>query len=181
MSKRLGISSNLKSIPSLALGTGEISMFDMAENNFVEKEDLPEIDEYNKKDLLMFEKEILGIYVSGHPLESCAKILKKYITTNTLEIYNEENLFRDGQKIIIGGIITEKQIKFTKSNKTMAFLKFEDLYGETEIILFPNVYEKYSEKLFYDSPIIIYGFLKLHESEMPKIICDKIELLSEKK
>ena len=160
--------------------SGQISMFDMAENNFVEKEDLPEIDEYNKKDLLMFEKEILGIYVSGHPLESCAKILKKYITTNTLEIYNEENLFRDGQKIIIGGIITEKQIKFTKSNKTMAFLKFEDLYGETEIILFPNVYEKYSEKLFYDSPIIVYGFLKLHESEMPKIICDQIELLSEK-
>ena len=76
--------------------------------------------------------------------------------------------------------IPEKQIKFTKSNKTMAFLKFEDLYGETEIILFPNVYEKYSEKLFYDSPIIVHGFLKLHESELPKIICDQIELLSEK-
>ena len=129
----------------------------------------------------MFEKEILGIYISGHRLDSYENILKKYINSSTLEIYDEDIALKDGQKIIIGGIISEKQIKVTKSNKIMAFLKFEDLYGEIEVILFPNMYDKYSDKLFYNSPMIVSGFIKSHETEEPKIICDKIDLLSEQK
>ena len=162
---------------------GQISLFDIGneKNMLEEKEELPEIPEYGKKDLLAFEKEILGIYISGHPLESYENILKKYINSSTLEIYDEDIALKDGQKIIIGGIISEKQIKVTKSNKIMAFLKFEDLYGEIEVILFPNMYDKYSDKLFYNSPMIVSGFIKSHETEEPKIICDKIDLLSEQK
>lgn len=157
---------------------GQVSMFDMMEENIEEIDDLPITDEYEKKDLLAFEKEILGIYISGHPLESVENELKKYINATSIKISDNENM-SDGKIVTVGGIITEKKIKLTKSMRTMMFIKLEDLYGDIEVILFPNIYEKYSDKLFYDSPILITGSVNVRENEIPKIICDKLELLSD--
>ena len=155
-------------------------MFDILENNLEEKDDLPDVEEYSKKDLLLFEKEILGIYISGHPLDAYKNILEKYISFNSLEIYNDDNINqKDGQIITVGGIITKKIIRITKSMKAMAILKLEDFYGDIEIVLFPDAYEKYSDKLFYDSPLLITGFIKSNESEITKIICRELKLLSE--
>ncbi len=158
---------------------GQVSMFDMMDENIEDIDDLPEIDEYDKKDLLAFEKEVLGIYISGHPLQSFENILKKFISNTSIEILND-NMY-DGKVVRVGGIITEKKIKITKSMKTMAFIKLEDLYGDLEIILFPNIYEKYADILYYDSPLLVTGTIDARENDTPKIICEKVELLSTKK
>lgn len=156
---------------------GQISMFDMMEEDNQQIEDLPDIDEFDKKDLLAFEKEILGIYISGHPLEELETQLKKYTNTNSLELTN--NNIADGKVVTIGGIITDKKIKITKSMKTMMFMKLEDMYGDIEVILFPTVYEKYSEQLYFDLPFVIEGRVNIRENDTPKIICDKIEKLAD--
>lgn len=158
---------------------GQVSMFDMMDENIEDIDELPEIDEYDKKDLLAFEKEVLGIYISGHPLQSFENILKKFISNTSIEILND-NMY-DGKVVRVGGIITEKKIKITKLMKTMAFIKLEDLYGDLEIILFPNIYEKYADILYYDSPLLVTGTIDARENDAPKIICEKIELLSAQK
>lgn len=158
---------------------GQVSMFDMMDENIEDIDDLPKIDEYDKKDLLAFEKEVLGIYISGHPLQSFENILKKFISNTSIEILND-NMY-DGKVVRVGGIITEKKIKITKSMKTMAFIKLEDLYGDLEIILFPNIYERYADILYYDSPLLVTGTIDARENDTPKIICEKVELLSAQK
>jgi DNA polymerase-3 subunit alpha len=154
---------------------GQISMFDMFNDDNKNIDDLPDMPEYSKKALLGFEKEILGIYISGHPLDDLKDKLNKYINANSLMLIN--NKIADGKIITVGGLIVDKQIKITRTNKTMMFLKLEDLYGEIEIILFPKVYEKFSEQIFYDTPVLITGRVNLRENETEKIICDEIKIL----
>ena len=107
---------------------------------------MPNVEEYNKEEILAFEKDVLGIYLSGHPLESCRGIMEKTITARTSDFQPDEetNLPKvmDSQKVIIGGMITEKTIKYTKNNKVMAFLTVEDLVGTVEVVVFPRDYEK---------------------------------------
>ncbi len=157
--------------------TGQVSMFDMMDENIEEIDELPDIDEFDKKDLLAFEKDVLGIYISGHPLEALESQLKEHTTTDSLKLLNNE--VADGTIVTIGGIITDKKIKITKSMKTMMFMKIEDLYGDVEVLLFPTVYEKYSEQLYFESVYLITGRVNARENEIPKIICDKIERLSD--
>ncbi|HLR21155.1 MAG TPA: DNA polymerase III subunit alpha [Tissierellaceae bacterium] len=166
---------------------GQFSIFDNIEENN-NKDNLPDLKEFPKKALLSMEKEILGIYVSGHPLEPYKKELDVLSNITTSEIFveleeSDVNLqkIRDGQRVKIGGIIIEKKNMVTKNNHMMAFIKIEDMYGAIECIVFPKTYEQYQEFLHEDEIIIIEGKLSISEVEDPKIICEKIMTLDKYK
>ena len=128
---------------------GQMSLFDFADEET--KHDfeiqLPDVGEFPKETLLGFEKEVLGVYISGHPLEEYEEKWRKNINATTNDfIWDEETgktKVSDNEKVIVGGMITDKTIKYTKNNKTMAFLTLEDLLGTVEVIVFPRDYERY--------------------------------------
>ncbi|KPU26946.1 DNA polymerase III subunit alpha [Caloranaerobacter sp. TR13] len=168
---------------------GQFSLFETISKSDKEiyTDDLPEIAEFPDKILLSMEKEMLGIYISGHPLASYEKELKKISNITTSEIYEflegteEENRsfkITDGKEVVIGGVITSKKNKITKNNNIMAFATLEDLYGSIELIIFPATYERYSNYINEDSLVIVKGRLSIHEEEEPKIICDSFRPLT---
>ena len=156
---------------------GQFSLFDSVEDD-VKDENLPDINEFPQKSLLQMEKEMLGIYVSGHPLDPYIEELEKISTVSTTQLSKEvesvelEN--RDGQKIRIAGIIVEKKNKVTKNNNMMAFITLEDLYGSIECIVFPAIFDKYNKYIDSDKVVVVEGRLSISEVEDPKIICEKI-------
>ena len=160
--------------------TGQMSLFDLVseeeQENF--KIQLPNVPEYEKGLLLSFEKDVLGIYISGHPLEEYEERWKKNISAVTSDFLLDEETgetkVRDGEKVIIGGMVTGKTIKYTKNNKVMAFLNIEDLVGNVEVIVFPNVYEKQSALLEQDAKVFISGHVSAEEEKNSKLICDRI-------
>lgn len=162
---------------------GQFSFFDSVE---VDKEDnLPDLKEFPQRILLNMEKEILGIYVSGHPLAPYEKELKKVSNITTSHIYEEFNKtsgeiqnIRDGQRIRIGGIVIEKKNKITKNNNMMAFITLEDFFGTIECIVFPQTYERYYDLINEDEVVVIEGRLSFSEVEEPKIICEKVAALN---
>ena len=160
---------------------GQLDLFSANTNsqNIVEQDTLPNIPELSKKELLAFEKEILGIYVSGHPLEEYNFALKKFISNSTLDFieneHNEIENIKDGQKVTVGGLISNLSTKFTKNNKQMAFLTLEDLFGTIEIIIFPDIFNKYSDYLKEDDVIVVEGKASISEDQKPKIICFNIK------
>mgnify|MGYP000901799536 FL=1 len=160
---------------------GQFSIFDTIEskNN---NDNLPNINEFPQKILLSMEKEMLGIYVSGHPLQPYIKELKDKSTIMTSELSDnmmlDSNNIRDGQRVTIGGIITEKKNKITKNNNMMAFITLEDLYGSVECIVFPATYDKYNRYIEEDMPVVVEGRLSTSEVEDTKIICEKISSLN---
>ena len=159
---------------------GQLDIFSINDNKEeIEKDVLPNIDELSKKELLSLEKEMLGIYVSGHPLDEYKDSLNKFISNTTLDfIANEENeieKIKDNQKVILGGIITNVSIKFTKTNKQMAFLTLEDEFGTIEVIVFPETFTKYSKYLQEERVIIVEGHASISEDQNPKIICSVIK------
>lgn len=159
---------------------GQISLFDIVSEE--EKEDfdvkLPEVGEYSKEMILSFEKEVLGIYVSGHPLEEYQDIWRKKITATTADfsLDEETGLVRveDASNATIGGIIAGKTIKYTKNDKVMAFLTVEDLVGTVEVVVFPKDYEKNSNLLVEDAKVFIKGRVSVEEDKDAKLICEKI-------
>ena len=156
---------------------GQLNLFDVSGEEDMLKDTLPNIAEFPKKQLLSFEKEILGIYVSGHPLAEYEDVLKKYTTANTLDFRSEEgeqSKIRDNQNVILGGIINKANIKFTKNDKTMAFLMLEDMYDTVEIVVFPNVYERFNDKIVEEEVVLIDGVAQISENQPPKIICNRI-------
>ncbi|SHH19796.1 DNA polymerase-3 subunit alpha [Caloranaerobacter azorensis DSM 13643] len=168
---------------------GQFSLFESISNSDKEiyTDDLPDIEEFPDKVLLSMEKEMLGIYLSGHPLASYEKELKRISNITTSEIYesleeteneNENFEFLDGKEVVIGGVITSKRNKITKNNNIMAFATLEDLYGSIELIIFPTTYEIYSNYINEDSLVIVRGRLSIHEEEEPKIICDSFSPLA---
>ncbi|WP_427339784.1 DNA polymerase III subunit alpha [Caloranaerobacter sp. DY30410] len=168
---------------------GQFSLFESISdsNKEVYTDDLPDIEEFPDKILLSMEKEMLGIYLSGHPLASYEKELKRISNITTSEIYesleeteneNENLEFLDGKEVVIGGVITSKKNKITKNNNIMAFATLEDLYGSIELIIFPATYERYSNYINEDSLVIVKGRLSIHEEEEPKIICDSFSPLT---
>ena len=167
---------------------GQFSIFDSVEEGTFE-EIMPELKEFPKNVLLAMEKEVAGIYISGHPLEAHREELKGISTSTTLDLLNsaenlEDNLhgLKDGQKIVLGGIIVEKKNKITKNNNMMAFISIEDLYGLIECIVFPATFDRYSKYLVEDKIVVIEGRASISEVEDPKIIVEKIsELTSFKK
>ncbi|MDD3839894.1 MAG: DNA polymerase III subunit alpha [Clostridia bacterium] len=167
---------------------GQLSLFE-SQTEQLNHGMLPDINEYPQKLMLSMEKEILGIYISGHPLSEYKYELKKLTTTNSYmlsslaeESEHDENIsnvtnIRDRDIVTIGGIIVEKRTKATKNNEIMCFIGLEDLYGVTEVVIFPRVYNQYMQILDNDSIVLIKGMIDLKEGEQPKILCRYVEPL----
>ncbi|HHX59306.1 MAG TPA: DNA polymerase III subunit alpha [Epulopiscium sp.] len=160
---------------------GQINIFSFgAEEDEVKNEDvLPDMEEYPQKVLLTLEKEILGIYLSGHPLAEYAEKLRTQTSANSKDFrlpedIEEERPLKDGQMAKIGGIIVQKKIVTTRNNKTMAFVTLEDVLGTIEVIVFPNIYEKGAHYFDEDNIVLIEGRITLKEEEDAKIICEKV-------
>ncbi len=144
---------------------------------------MPNIGEYDKEELLSMEKEVLGIYVSGHPLESYEKLWKKNITALTTDFLLDEETggtaLSDGSTQTVGGLINEKTVKYTKNDQPMAFLQLEDMFGTVEVVVFPKTYEKYNGLLKEDEKIFVTGRVSLEEEKNGKLIAEKIVLFSQ--
>lgn len=163
---------------------GQFSIFDTIEED-TSKANFPDLKEFPQNIILNMEKEILGIYVSGHPLDSYKEEVENVSTINTIEILSsgqvgegEISLVRDGSKITLGGIIVDKKNKITKNNNMMAFITVEDLVGSVECIVFPLTYERYIKYLNEDELVIINGKINMSEVDEPKIIVEKITSLN---
>ena len=160
--------------------TGQMSLFDFvdAETKHSYEIPLPNVGEYGKEEKLAFEKEVLGIYISGHPLEEQEECWRKNITAVTSDFLpDEETGFPkvvDGAKVIVGGMITDKKIKYTKNNKTMAFLTLEDLLGTLEIVVFPRDYERNAALMQEDAKVFIQGRVSAEDDKASKLICEKM-------
>jgi DNA polymerase-3 subunit alpha len=159
---------------------GQMSLFDLAPEE--EKGDfeisMPNVPEYGKEELLAFEKEVLGVYISGHPLEQYEEKWRKNITAVSTDFIYDEELGRaklsDGERVMIGGMITDRTVKFTRQNKAMAFLTIEDLYGTTEVVVFPRDYEKYQNLCVDDAKVFVSGHVDAEEEKNGKLICQRI-------
>ena len=160
--------------------TGQMTLFDlMGEEDKREYEiQLPKVGEYDKEQLLAFEKEVLGIYVSGHPLEKYEALWKHVITNVTSDFALDEETghskVMDGNRAVIGGILTDKRVKYTKTNKTMAYLTVEDLVGTVEVVVFPKDYEKNLQYLNVDDRVFIRGRVSSEDDQSSKLICEKM-------
>lgn len=160
--------------------SGQMSLFDFAEPE--EQEELsismPDIGEFEKETLLAFEKEVLGVYISGHPLEEYAGLLEKNITRTTADFLplegEEMPKVKDQEKAVIGGMIIGKTVKTTRTNNLMAFLTLEDLYGTVEVIVFPKDYEKNRPLLEEEQKVFIRGRATVEEDKPAKLICSSI-------
>ncbi len=160
--------------------TGQMSLFDIVDESQKKEFEipLPDVGEYEKETRLAFEKEVLGIYVSGHPMEEYEAKWRKNISATTLDFqYNDEvgrTKVRDGAKEIIGGMITAKTVKYTKTNKTMAFITVEDLVGTVEVVIFPKDYERNRTYLNEDTKIFVRGRVSEEDESASKLICEAI-------
>ncbi|MBP1890390.1 DNA polymerase-3 subunit alpha [Clostridium moniliforme] len=173
---------------------GQISLFAIEEDISMPEITYPDIKEFNKKYLLSMEKEMTGMYLSGHPLDEYEKSLKMQTTTTINTIFDvhkalEENIskginindistempIKDNDRVVLGGILTEVNQKVTRNNTIMAFLKLEDLSGEIEVIVFPRTLDKVRESISEDGLVTITGRISLKEDEPPKLICEKVE------
>ena len=160
--------------------TGQMSLFDLVSDE--EKKEyeirMPDVEEYDKEMILAFEKDVLGIYLSGHPLERYRNIMEKMISAKTTDFQPDEESgipkVYDGQKVIIGGMITEKTIKYTRNNKVMAFLTVEDLLGTVEIVVFPRDYEKWQSMLNEDARVFVQGRVNAEDDKPSKLILEKV-------
>ncbi|MGF7011578.1 DNA polymerase-3 subunit alpha [Lachnospiraceae bacterium PF1-21] len=160
--------------------TGQMSLFDMASDEDKQEFDvkLPEVAEYEEDTKLSFEKEMLGVYLSGHPLEKDMKRWQKGVSKTTLDFKYDEETEKtrvvDGAKEIIGGIIAAKTIKYTRNDQIMAFLTLEDLAGTVEVVVFPRDYEKYKEYLEEEMKVFIKGRVSEEDEKDSKLICEQI-------
>ena len=165
--------------------TGQMTLFDfMGEEEGKQFEiQLPDVGEFDKEEKLAFEKEVTGIYISGHPLEKYEGKWRKNITAVTSDFVPDEETgmpkVRDGSREMVGGMITAKTIKYTKTNQTMAFLTLEDLLGTVEIIVFPRSYEQYSGILDQDAKVFIRGRVSVEEDRPSKLIAESVIPFSE--
>ncbi len=164
---------------------GQMSLFDLVGGE--EKDSfempLPDVGEYSKEVLLAFEKEVVGVYISGHPLEAYREFIESRVSAKTSDFYLDEETgltkVRDGSEVVIGGILADKKIKYTKNDKIMAFLTVEDLYGSMEIVVFPRDYERNSEKLVVDSKVFVKGRVQVEDEKDGKLIGSQIYTFEE--
>ena len=170
--------------------SGQINLFLDFENDYNNFEiEYPNIKEFKKKHLLAMEKEMTGIYLSGHPLDEYEETLKIQTNTRISDIVVEESLeegntllsesfkLQDGDRVVIGGIISSVTKKVTKNNAMMAFINLEDLYASVEVIVFPKTFEKYKSLMEEDEIVVIKGRVSIREEEQPKILCEDIKPL----
>ena len=168
---------------------GQVSLFDEdgALGAEGDTDELPNLPEFDKRELLNMEKETIGLYLSGHPLDDYREKITQYSSANTAQInelatedengeftVREDGAFQDGDLVTIGGIITGRRNKTTRSNSQMAFLTLEDLYGSVDVLVFPKIYEKFSPIMTVDSIVFLTGRVSLREDEAPKLLCERI-------
>ena len=160
--------------------TGQMSLFDMVSDEQKSEFDipLPDVGEYGKETKLAFEKEVVGVYLTGHPLEDYAEKWKKNISKTTLDFQVDEETGHakvyDGAKEIVGGMISAKTIKYTKNNKTMAFITLEDLVGSVEVVIFPKDYERNQQYLTEENKVFIKGRVSEEDDAPSKLICETV-------
>ena len=164
---------------------GQMSLFDIVDDELKSDFEIkfPKVNEFSKQELLAFEKEVIGLYVSGHPLEEYQNMWKKNITRTSLDFQlndEDETAVADNAREIIGGIISEVTVKVTKQNSVMAFVTIEDLYGTVEVLVFPKLYEKYRQIIAEDNKVFITGRVTSGGEENAKMICETITLFSDK-
>ena len=159
---------------------GQMTLFDMVSDDQKAEFDipLPKIGEYGKETKFAFEKEVLGVYLSGHPMEEYEEKWRKNITRTTLDFQLDEETGRtkvhEGAREVIGGMITSKTIKYTKQNKVMAFVTLEDLAGSVEVVIFPRDYEKNQQYLNEEAKVFIRGRVSEEDEAASKLICEKV-------
>ncbi len=160
--------------------TGQMSLFDMVSDEQKTEFEipLPDVGEYDKEAKLAFEKEVLGVYLSGHPMEEYEEKWRKNITKTTLDFQLDEESghtkVHDGAKETIGGIIAAKTIKYTRKNQTMAFITIEDLMGTVEVIIFPRDYEKNRLYLEEENKVFVRGRVSEEDEAPSRLICEEI-------
>ena len=172
---------------------GQLSLFQLAadtmEKSSVGKQ-LPKVKNFEKEVLLAQEKDMLGVYLTDHPLREFEDVISKMTTVTARDLAevmdSEENgeqhsFVKDGMQAVMAGIITGMKTLITKNNKLMAFVDIEDLYGAVEVVVFPNIYDRYSDILKEDAIISINGSLNFKEGEMPKLLAETIVDLRELK
>ncbi len=160
--------------------TGQMSLFDFVEEDAKEefRISMPDLPEFPKEEKLALEKEVLGIYITGHPLEEYEEGWKKNITAMTTDFLVDEETdeanVSDGQMVTIGGMISDKTVKITKTGKNMAFITLEDLVGSVEVLVFPKDYEANRDLLMEDAKVFVRGRVSLGDEPAGKLICEKI-------
>lgn len=162
---------------------GQMSLFDMGDEQLDKANEIkyPDIEEFDKEELLGFEKEVLGIYISGHPLDDYTQLMDKNCTRSSLDFMVSEDeeessaKVADGESVVIGGMISDKKVKVTKkTNKLMAYIQIEDLYGTVEVTIFPRDYERLKPLLCDDAKVLVKGRAQNSENGAAKLICRDI-------
>lgn len=160
--------------------SGQMDFFGLGGNEAVEDKDhLPDIPEFDSKDLLNYEKDVMGIYLSGHPLDKVRETLETYTNFKSNQLIireDEEDNVEDGQAVTVGGILVEKKVIFTKMNKKMAFLTLEDTVGTMEVIVFPNLYEKFA-RINEERVFVVKGRVSIKEETNAVILADDLTTL----
>jgi len=174
---------------------GQLSLFEIPGEIQTVKadENYPDLKEFSPKMLLSMEKEMLGLYISGHPLKEFEQEILEQITIDSTVLNaeavaqeegstaaSEGSILMDGVLVTVGGIITDIKTKTTKSNSLMAFVTLEDLYGSIEVIIFPTVLKRYRELLVNENAVFIDGRISIKEEELPKIICENVRMIQKK-
>lgn len=160
--------------------SGQMSLFDLVSEEDKKEFEVhyPDVGEFEQEVKLAFEKEVLGIYLTGHPLENYMDKMKRNTTVNNIDFVRDEETgeltVRDNQHVVIGGMISNKTMKYTRNNKQMAFLEMEDLTGSVEVIVFPKDYEKYQNVLNPDGKVFIVGHVTLEDEKDGKIVCERV-------
>ena len=159
---------------------GQMSLFDLMgeEERKTYEVGFQDVGEYEKEELLAYEKEVLGIYLSGHPMEQYRQIWEKNATARTIDFNVDDETgeanVRDGQKVTIGGMITAKTVKTTKHNQLMAFVTIEDMVGTVEVIVFPGDYEAGRTVLNEDNKVFVYGKVSLGDEPKGRLVCERL-------
>ena len=158
---------------------GQLSFFDLATEE--EKDNFqitfPNVGEYDKQTLLAFEKETIGIYVSGHPMEEYRELWEKNVTAKTSDFVVDEDgktVVEDNSNVVIGGMITSKKVKTTKTNQLMAFITIEDLVGTVEVLVFPKIYEKNRPAFTEENKVFVRGRASIGDDPVGKLICEEV-------
>ena len=158
---------------------GQMSFFDIApeedKGNF--QVSFPEVGEFDKETLLAFEKETLGIYVSGHPMEAYQELWQKNVTARTSDFIVDEDghtVVEDNSTVVVGGMITGKKVKTTRTSQLMAFVSLEDMVGTVEALVFPKIYEKNKEYLTEDSKVFLRGRASIGDDPVGKLVCEEV-------
>lgn len=167
---------------------GQMTLFDIAAPEVKEEFEtkMPDVEEFEREMFLNFEKEVLGVYLSGHPLEGYLDLMEKNVTALSKEFLQQDGdefdeaietdteVLADGKNVVIGGMITSMNTKYTKNNQMMAFLMLEDLVGTVEVVVFPKVFENYRSALQEDNKVLIYGRVQAEEEKDAKLIAQEI-------